>query len=207
MKKNLKLISAKYVGGYNDTTVFDAELSYYNGLIHIDIEQHYHDMKTPNYTWQVITDKNISYKEREEILKIIIKDKPICLADKEAKIYNKEIDVKVEIKTLEGWHKSKFEELTDYLKIGDKVDRKFLDHFINELPPKTLTGEMVQIAEAYSSDKNGIETYITFATDVPFGDWYYRGACLPGSTMNEERKFEEYDMSYIEEDLEEEETL
>ena len=69
MKKNLKLISAKYVGGYNDTTVFDTIINYYDELVHIDIEEHYHDMQTPNKTWQVITDKNISYKEREEILK------------------------------------------------------------------------------------------------------------------------------------------
>lgn len=206
MSKNLKLISAAYVGGYNDTTIFDVVINYYNELVHIDVEEHYHDMQTPNETWQIITDKNINYKEKEEILKIIIQDKPIYLADVEPKIYNKEINVKAEVKTLEGWHKSKFEELTDYLKIGDKVDRNFLDHFINELPPKTLTGEIVQIAEAYSSNRDGRSTYITFAKEEPFGDWYYKGACLSGSTMNEERSFEEFDMSYIE-DLEEEETL
>lgn len=206
MKKNLKLISAKYVGGYNDTTVFDTIINYYDELVHIDIEEHYHDMQTPNKTWQVITDKNISYKEREEILKEIVKDRPIYLADAEPKFYNKEINVSEELKTLKGWHESEYEILTDYLKLGDKVDREFLDHFIDELPPKTLTGEIVQIAEVYSMVKNGRDTYITFARDVPFGDWYYRGACLPGSTMNEERKFEEFDMSYIE-DLEEEETL
>lgn len=207
MDKNLELVSAKYVGGYNDTTVYDAIVSYYNELVHIDIEEHYHDMQTPNKTWQLITDKNISYKERKEIIKEIIKNKPIHYSDAEPKQYNKEINIEVETKTLEGWHNSKFTMLTDYLKIGDKVDRKFLDHFINELPPKTLTGEIVQIAEAYSANKNGRATYITFATDEPFGDWYYRGACLPGSVMNEERSFEEYDMSNIEEEQEEEEIL
>lgn len=97
--------------------------------------------------------------------------------------------------------------LTDYLKIGDKVDKKFLDYLIDELPPRTLTGEIVQIGGAYSSDKYGRNTYITFATETPFGSWYYKGSCLPGQIVNEERSFEEFDMSYIEENLEEEESL
>lgn len=207
MEKNLKLISAKYVGGYNDTTIFDVIVNYYDELVHIDVEVHNHDMQIPGRTWQVITDKNISYKERKEIIENIIKDKPIYLADVEPKYYNKEINVSGELKTLQGWYESNYEMLTDYLRLGDKVDEELLNHLIDQLQPKTLTGEMIQIGGAYSANNNGRATYITFARDVPLGDWFYRGACTIGSIMNEEREFEEFDMSYIEEDLEQEETI
>lgn len=156
-----------------------------------------------NTSWQFITDKNINYKEREEILKIIIKDKPVYLADVEPKFYNKEINVIDKLKTLKGWQESG-KNLLDYLKIGDEVDKELLDYFINELPPRTLNGEIVQIGGADSSDKYGRDTYITFATENPFGSWYYKGSCLPEKIINEVRSLEEFDMSYLEEDLEEE---
>ena len=108
---------------------------------------------------------------------------------------------------MQGWYESNYEMLTDYLRLGDKVDEELLNHLIDQLQPKTLTGEMIQIGGAYSANNNGRATYITFARDVPLGDWFYRGACTIGSTMNEEREFEEFDMSDIEEDLEQEETI
>ena len=119
----------------------------------------------------------------------------IGLSDKEINAMG--IDVycldenKKEIKSLEEWNKSNAKEITDYLKIGDRVDRKLIDYFVDSLPPVTLTGEIVQIGGVFSISPNGKNTYITFAIDKPFGDWYYMGACEKGSIINAEKTFEE----------------
>lgn len=91
MSKKLELISAAYIGNYNDTTVYKATLNYNDSEIEIEIEEHYHDMEIPDRTWEVISSVNISDEEKEEILKIISCNKPIHLSDVAPKIYNKEI--------------------------------------------------------------------------------------------------------------------
>lgn len=93
MSKKIELISAAYIGNYNDTTVYKAILNYDNSKIDIEIEEHYHDMEVPDKTWEITSSVNISDKEKEEILKIIAANKPIHFPDAEPKIYNKEINI------------------------------------------------------------------------------------------------------------------
>lgn len=207
MSKKLELISAAYIDGYNDTTMYEAKINY-NGIeTLIGIEVHHCDMETPNKVWEVLSSVNITNREKEEILKEILKDIPRFVSDAPPKIYNKEINVIYEKRNMDGWKKSNSDFLTDYLKIGDIVDKDIVDYIINSLTPRTMTGILVQDGEIYSSDKNGRNTYITFARENPNEEWYYKGACFVGETENKERKFELFDMSYIEKEHEQEEVL
>lgn len=93
MSKKLELISAAYIGNYNDTTVYKATLNYNDSEMEIEIEEHYHDMEIPDRTWEVISSVNISDEEKKEILKIIAGNKPIHFSDIAPKVYNKEIKI------------------------------------------------------------------------------------------------------------------
>jgi len=205
MSNKIKLLVAKYIGSYNDTTIYEAILEFNNTEIKIEIEEHYHDMKKHNKTWEVISSENITAREKEEIIKEIVKNRPILYSDVSPRIYNKEIEVKSEKKNMKEWKESSYVYLTDYLKIGDMVDKDILEYIMNSIPPKTMTGNILQGGEPYSSDKDGKNTYITFAKENPFGEWYYKGACLKGETENKEKEFELF--TYMEEDYDETEIL
>lgn len=92
MAKMLKLLSAKYIGNYNDTTLYKATLNNNNVNIELEIEEQYHDNEIQNKTWKITTPTNISNRQKEEILKAISQNKPINLVDVEPKVYNKEIN-------------------------------------------------------------------------------------------------------------------
>lgn len=74
------------------------------------------------------------------------------------------------MKTYKEWRGS----ISDYLKVGDIVDKEMVEHFINCYPPITLNGLLVQCGEAYDT-RNGKNTYITFAKEN--GHWMYKGDC------------------------------
>jgi hypothetical protein len=79
------------------------------------------------------------------------------------------------MKTYENWKGS----LKQYLQPGDLVDQAMVDHFVNVLPPLTMTGNLVQCSEpqGYIEDANA-NTYITFFNS-PQG-WRYAGCCFRG---------------------------
>ena len=63
---------------------------------------------------------------------------------------------------------------------GDYVDEEIADWFLNCVPPKTYTTNMIQCGEPASSAKEGTlyGTLVRVADDV----WEYKGACLKGTT-------------------------
>lgn len=68
----------------------------------------------------------------------------------------------------------------DVGEVGDYVEQEIADWFLNCLPPRTWTTNMIQVGEPYSSVKEGT----TYATLVRVTDdiWEYKGACLRGTT-------------------------
>lgn len=203
MKKTLKLIAGRYVGGYNDTTCYEIEIEHDGKKLFAEIENKGYDMQIPNHRWKLICEEDLCYEQKIKIIEEVIKNIPRATLNAEPIIYNKEITVEESVKTLEGWHRSPYVELLDYIHIGDKIDKGFIDHFINELPPVTLTGEIAQIAGISSTDVSGHNLYITFATDKPFGDWYFQGECRINERENGNWKLEQYDMTEYEEYVEE----
>lgn len=203
MENKLKLISSVCLGGYNDTMAYDTVIRYLGKEEHIEAEKFW-DSRKEKDLWRIETGLNLSYEIKKAIVEILDKDLPSIFSDVKPKEYNKDITFEEKIKTLDGWNKSETLYLTDYLHIGDKVDRSLIDSLIDSVSPITLNGEIVQIGEAYSSDNKGRSTYLTFATNIPFGDWYYKGACLKGETINREYKFEEIGLENREQEIGEE---
>lgn len=77
------------------------------------------------------------------------------------------------LKTFANWKG----DLEDYLNIGDTVDEEMVEHFIDVLPPITLTYLLVQ-AGGPVDFVNGKNTFTTFAREN--GEWVYKGACHKG---------------------------
>ncbi|MNI74158.1 hypothetical protein D3C73_1302250 [compost metagenome] len=87
------------------------------------------------------------------------------------------------MKTLEGWEAAK-KPLDEYLQVGDVVDEEIWSHFINVLPPLTLTDRLVQISEP-TDWVDGRNTYPTLErTDQ---GWVYRGDCHRDETVARSR--------------------
>ena len=193
MKNKLTLISLVCIGGDNDTMMYDTVIEYQGKKWNIEVDKSWDDRKG-KYLWKIETDLKLNYDTKKAIIENISKDMPSICSDIEPKKYNTVIISENKEKTLKGWYESYKKDLTDYLHIGDKVDRNLIDNLIDSLPPITLNGEIVQIGGAYSSDNEGRATYITFATEKPFGDWYYKGACIKGETINREYEFEEFEL-------------
>ena len=53
--RNLKIISAKCVGGYNDTTIYNVTINYYGKNETVTLEKSYHDMQEPSNKWKVFS--------------------------------------------------------------------------------------------------------------------------------------------------------
>ena len=82
--------------------------------------------------------------------------------------------------------------LTDALEVGEAVGEDIVQYVINCLPPRTLTGRVVQLGEPYSHrpKQNGATfwqkcypTYLTFVKQED-GMWHYAGTCFAGETTN-----------------------
>lgn len=68
----------------------------------------------------------------------------------------------------------------DIGEIGDYVEQEIADWFMDCVPPKTFTHNMIQCGEPDSSAKEGTlyGTLVRVADDI----WEYKGACLKGTT-------------------------
>ena len=189
MSRSLELVSAKYIGNYNDNTIYEGTIKLYNDLVNIDIIKYSNGMNENNSIWYIKTDSGITPAEKKAIIKIVSNNTPIHFIEAEEKVYNQKIYTEEEIKTLKGWTDSRAD-ITSYLKVGDIVNKELVDDIINSLPPITLNGLLVQMGEPYSSDQHGRNTYITFGKDTPFGNWHFKGICIKDSTKNIDNSIE-----------------
>lgn len=91
-----------------------------------------------------------------------------------------------EVKTMDGWHDSGFGDFNDYFNIGDKVDQSVIDHFMDILPPRSISSGFLQVGEPYSHepDEEGRyrPTWTTFLRRD--GRWYYAGQCFAGDDVS-----------------------
>lgn len=92
-----------------------------------------------------------------------------------------------EVKTMGGWSKYASENergyFDDYCKPGDLVGEDVYEHFLDLLPPRTLTRDMLQVGEPHSTvvnPENGKyqETYATFIRTGIKGVWEFKGNCF-----------------------------
>lgn len=81
------------------------------------------------------------------------------------------------IKTYDNWTGS----LSEYLNVGDVVDERLVNHFLNLLPPAYNSSILIQYGEPYSYVDNKI-VYITFAKEN--NNWIFKGYCYIGENIN-----------------------
>lgn len=90
------------------------------------------------------------------------------------------------MKTLKDWPKGLT--ITQYLRVGDKVDNAMYEHFLNILPPKYHYNGVLQVGGACDTAKNkyGVlqQTYLTFVEDTENDCWVFKGECCPHEVIN-----------------------
>ena len=86
--RNLKIISAKCVGGYNDTTIYNVAINYYGKNETVTLEKSYQDMQEPSDKWEVFSTLELSDEEKNKIIDIVSKNPPSIYSDVPPKKYN-----------------------------------------------------------------------------------------------------------------------
>jgi hypothetical protein len=103
-----------------------------------------------------------------------------------------------EIKSIEGWgkyadeHRGENTDWDSYCKPGDLVSEDVYDYFLDILPPRTMSGVMLQVGEPHSTALNPKtgkwqNTYATFVTvkgDSKERVYRYCGNCFAGQTLD-----------------------
>lgn len=86
--------------------------------------------------------------------------------------------------TMEDWNAAG--SLEKCMEPGDLVEESIVDAIVNDLPPATLTRDLVQGGEPYSHavdprTERWRPTFLTFSRDA--GQWTFRGYCFRGETV------------------------
>ena len=87
------------------------------------------------------------------------------------------------MKTFRNWTATAMS-LTSFLKPGDEVDQEMADYFINAVPPKTMTTDLIQLGEPHDHFRDQDRKYRpVFATLKRQGEkWFYVGICFSGQS-------------------------
>ena len=102
----------------------------------------------------------------------------------------------MELKTIDGWHKSGCGDWDTYCKPGELVDEGVADYFLDILPPRTMKKGYFQVGEPHSHAVNPetMQSCGTYATFVRAGGgmWEYKGHCFPNG-LTEAERYVKYD--------------
>lgn len=86
-KKNLlNVISAKYVGNYNDTTIYNVEISYNGKKEYVTLERKDEDMKV-KCKWELFYNCDLQAEDVDYIIQVVSKNPPVMFADVPPTIY------------------------------------------------------------------------------------------------------------------------
>lgn len=99
---SIEVLSAEYVGNYNDTTIYNVEL-YLNGKTEcVTLERSYKDMEE-NYKWEVFSDLALKDEEINYIVEVVSKSPPIMSIDAPPILYKTNLLEEIEMEeTLNG---------------------------------------------------------------------------------------------------------
>lgn len=89
--KSLEVISGEYVGNYNDTTVYNVEISINGKNENVTLEKRYIDMEEKS-EWEVFSNMALNNREIDTIIDIVSKKPPTMFIDAPPTIYEN-IDV------------------------------------------------------------------------------------------------------------------
>lgn len=83
---SLKVMSAEYVGNYNDTTVYNIQLLLDEKKEYVTLERKYSD-RDASYKWELFSDLGLKDEEIEYIVQFISKNPPVMSIDAPPTIY------------------------------------------------------------------------------------------------------------------------
>ena len=86
IEAGLKVISAEYVGNYNDTTVYNVEISLNGDKEYVTLERKYEDMKTKN-KWEIFSNPMLKDEEIKHIIQVVSTNPPAMSIDEPLTIY------------------------------------------------------------------------------------------------------------------------
>ena len=92
---SLKVISAEYVGNYNDTTVYNVELILDGKKEYVTLERTYKDREA-NYKWEVFSNLGLKDEEMDYIIQVVSKNPPAMSMDNPSTIYESVDEIEME---------------------------------------------------------------------------------------------------------------
>lgn len=92
----IEVLSAEYVGNYNDTSIYNVEL-YFNGKKeYVTLEKSYIDMEE-NLKWEVFSDLALKDEEIDYIIEVVSKKPPIMSIDAPPTLYKTNLLEEIEM--------------------------------------------------------------------------------------------------------------
>lgn len=85
---SLEVISAEYVGNYNDTTIYNIEILLNGKKEYVTLERKYSD-REEGYQWELFSNLNLKDEENKHIIQVVSKNPPEMNIDRPAIIYEK----------------------------------------------------------------------------------------------------------------------
>ncbi len=95
IESKINVISAEYVGGYNDTTVYNVEISLNGEKEYVTLERKYEDMKA-KHKWEVFSNLALQDEDIDYIIQIVSTNPPVMFIDAPPTIYSEEIEESIE---------------------------------------------------------------------------------------------------------------
>lgn len=89
--------------------------------------------------------------------------------------------------------------ISQYLQVGDVVDKEMYEHFLNGLPPQYNYSAFLQAGGACDTfNVDGVlkSTYLTFVKDGDSDNWVFKGECFLGETINKNPELESPDEKF-----------
>lgn len=83
---SLEVVSAEYVGNYNDTTVYNVELSLNREKEYATLERKYND-RDASHKWEVFSNLALKDEEMDYIIQVVSKNPPVMSIDAPPTIY------------------------------------------------------------------------------------------------------------------------
>lgn len=83
---SLEVISAEYVGNYNDTTIYNIEILLNGKKEYVTLERKYSD-REEGYQWELFSNLNLKDEENKHIIQVVSKNPPEMNIDRPAIIY------------------------------------------------------------------------------------------------------------------------
>lgn len=193
-KGNLSVISADYVGNYNDTTVYDVVFSLNGEKDHATLEKRYND-KEASYTWEVSSYLGLKDEEISYIIQVVSEDPPIMSSDAPPRKY--EIDIEEDVNKINNSSVNDVNDKSDIFEKITSLRESFLykgiaDYVLTQLENEKEDGREIEF---------GIED-VKEITEEVVNDDYFLNSMITNINYAIDRKYTTQELKKGEEGIE-----